>query len=213
MTDLLHPSWHNDARMYDSPTARTLEAFMALRADASFVAVWGTQATRLSAAQESMMGEDGATAKALWNASLVALFRSLKQAPSRYIVEAYQSALEALSDEHRVAFVRWEVERDKSVAHAVGHSESHPIVVEWVDGGPRVAETLQSMIPLAPGPHAGRMICDIAAALFEEADRAIKEWRRRVNEELVTNVDRLGFERLPTATAQVFKPHGRRFGA
>lgn len=193
---------------YDSPATRELEALFALHGDLRIVNMWLEDlAPVMGGPVDAAQAGITVRIKAFWDATVIALTRHYKASPRRLISSMYDKLLTELGDDYVEWFARLVRQRDRKIAHPVGHEEGHMVVVDTKHDPPRVA--IDSHQHLGPSADDGNYLPEFLRALGAETEKRIKAGLSEVGREVaqLTPAQRRG---LPQAER---KPIGRRFGA
>lgn len=193
-------------RSYDSPKVREFEAWRATQRDA------GAVATAIDLILTPTWAVDsGETLMhimfALWDSSMVRLFRHYTNSPIPEIRRLYDDLADNLGLANEL--VQWKKDRDKRVAHPVGHNEFYLIAVELSESEDEVMEVRFPAGQLFNVQEGIEPVGRFAKALRE----AIRPIHSRLKREVEAEVRSLSARQLSELRPYTLHAHGRRYGA
>lgn len=191
-------------RRYDSPKARELEAWRSTRRDAQAV----TETIDLIFEPRWPVEESSArVAFALWDSSMVRLFRHYTNSPIPEIPKLYNDLARDMGLENDL--VIWKQDRDKRVAHPVGHNEFYTVIVQLTDTQDDVEEIKFPAGELFYVEETIKPVGRYARALQD----AVTPICSRLKTEVEAEIRSLSPAQLAGLHPYFLHAHGRRYGA
>ncbi len=190
-------------KAYDSPTVREWEAWKSLQSDLRGV----TERVAIFVVKFDVEGWTISEASSLWDSALVKLFRHYGDSVISDIREAYERTVERTGLEWE--FAQWRKQRDKRVAHPVGHEEFYQVRV-YLDEMGSLEEIKYgggSLIPVAKdAAELGRFAENMETV---EVNPRVALLQKEIEKE-IRSLPRSGLKSLRQFHVHA---HGRRFGA